>query len=64
MTPMKPPPGTGWREPQSKDTAWQIGGKFNMGMGEVGVAYESISYGSNNGSLATPAGAMDLPSWP
>jgi len=57
-------PGTGvGANPNPKDTAWQIGGKFNMGMGEVGVAYESISYGSNNGSLATPAGAMDLPSW-
>lgn len=46
-----------------KDTAWQIGGKFNMGMAEVGLAYEMISYGSNNGGLTTPAGAMDVPSW-
>jgi predicted porin len=46
-----------------KDTAWQVGAKFNMGMAEIGAAYEMISYGANNGSLTQAAGAMDVPSW-
>jgi predicted porin len=57
-------PGTAaGADPNPKDTAWQLGAKFNMGIAEIGAAYESISYGANNGSLTTPAGKMDVPSW-
>src|SRR6266705_4238670 len=31
-----------------KDTAIQIGGKYDFGMGQVGVGYEQLKYGSNN----------------
>src|SRR6266480_3220736 len=31
-----------------KDTAIQIGGKYDFGMGQVGVGYEQLKYGANN----------------
>jgi predicted porin len=40
-----------------KDNAVQLGAKFNFGRGEVGVGYESISYGetaANTGKLTVP----------
>jgi predicted porin len=33
-----------------KDTAYQLGAKWNFGVGEVGVGYEKISYGDNAAS--------------
>jgi predicted porin len=45
-----------------KDTATQIGGKWDFGMGMIGLAYEKLSYGDASG-LATPTqgnGKMDV----
>jgi len=36
-----------------KDTAIQIGGKFDFGMGQVGVGYEQLKYGSSRTGAAT-----------
>jgi len=34
--------------PNPKDKAFQIGGKWDFGPGQVGVGYESLDYGANN----------------
>jgi len=57
------PNTTAGANPNPKDTGFQIGGKFNMGMAEVGLVYEKLSYEANNGSLTTSANGMDVPSW-
>jgi len=35
-----------------KDTAFQIGAKWNFGPGEAGVGYEKLSYAQNNNAAA------------
>jgi predicted porin len=45
-----------------KDTAMQVGGKFNFGVGEVGLGYEQLKY-DNNGTSATPANGMKVPNY-
>ena len=42
-----------------KDTAVQIGGKWNFGLAEVGAGYEQLKYDDNG----TATGAMKVPSW-
>ncbi|HZF18895.1 MAG TPA: porin [Burkholderiales bacterium] len=46
-----------------KDTAFQVGGKWNFGIGEVGAGYEKISYGENAVVNATGSNStkMDVP---
>src|SRR5258708_26055322 len=45
-----------------KDTAFQVGGKWNFGMGAVGGGYEKLAYGENagTGQLSTK---MDVPAF-
>jgi predicted porin len=45
-----------------KDKAYQVGAKWNFGIGEVGAGYEKLSYGENaaTGALSTK---MDVPAW-
>ena len=40
----------------SKDTAIQIGGKYDFGMGQVGVGYEQLKYAANRSGAATANG--------
>ena len=42
-----------------KDTAIQLGAKFNFGVGEVGLGYEQLKYG-DNGTSAAPANGMKV----
>jgi predicted porin len=44
-----------------KDTAFQVGGKWNFGLGEVGVGLEKLSYAQNNNgsTAAAPANGLD-----
>ena len=46
-----------------KDTAFQVGGKWNFGIGEVGAGYEKLSYGENAVVNATGSNStkMDVP---
>jgi len=48
-----------------KDTAFQVGGKWNFGIGEVGAGYEKISYGENAVVNATGSNStkMDVPAF-
>jgi predicted porin len=39
-----------------KDNAFQIGGKWNFGLGEIGVGIEKLSYEQNNNSATAPNG--------
>jgi predicted porin len=51
-------------EVKPKDTAWQLGAKVNLGMAEIGAAYESIKYGDNHGGAGgASANGMTVPSW-
>jgi predicted porin len=45
----------------TKDTAVMLGAKWNFGIGEVGVAYEKISYGDNSATAVSTK--MDVPSY-
>jgi predicted porin len=45
-----------------KDTAVQVGGKWNFGPGEIGVGYEQITYGNTAVSGATDTG-MKVPAY-
>jgi predicted porin len=42
-----------------KDDAFNLGAKWNFGLGEVGVGYEKLSYEQNNNS-ATAANGLDV----
>ena len=44
---------------QVKDSAWQLGAKWNFGPGEIGAAYETISYGET----AANVGKLTVPTW-
>ena len=44
---------------QVKDTAWQLGAKWNFGPGEIGAAYETLSYGEQ----AANVGKLTVPTW-
>jgi predicted porin len=55
---LRPGIGVG-QNPNPKDTAVQIGGKWNVGPGEVGAGYEQLKYDDNG----TATGAMKVPSW-
>jgi predicted porin len=44
-----------------KDTALMLGAKWNFGIGEVGVAYEKISYGDNSATAVSTK--MDVPNY-
>ena len=50
------PPGG---EPNPKDTAVQIGGKWDFGMAQVGAGYEKVKYG-NAAASAAVSNQMDL----
>jgi len=41
-------PGAAGGTANPKDNAFQIGGKWDFGLGQVGVGYESLKYASNN----------------
>jgi predicted porin len=46
-----------------KDTAIQLGGKWDFGMGMIGLAYEKLSYGDATGGAGAPTqgnGKMDV----
>jgi len=43
-----------------KDTAFQVGGKWNFGIGEVGAGYEKLAYGDNAATGAAST-KMDVP---
>lgn len=43
-------------DPNPKDNAIMLAGKWNFGRGEIGVGYEQITYGNTQGSIA---GATD-----
>jgi predicted porin len=43
-----------------KDTAFQLGAKWNFGLGEVGAGYEKLAYGDNAGTGQNST-KMDLP---
>jgi predicted porin len=45
-----------------KDTAFQVGGKWNFGIGEVGVGYEKLAYG-DNAATGAPSTKMDVPAF-
>jgi predicted porin len=45
-----------------KDKAYQVGAKWNFGIGEVGVGYEKLSYGENAATGAAST-KMDVPAW-
>jgi predicted porin len=45
-----------------KDTAIQVGAKWNFGSGEIGAGYEEISYGNNAASGAADNG-MKVPAY-
>jgi len=45
-----------------KDTAFQVGGKWNFGPGEVGVGIEQLKYGNNAASTAVDNG-MKVGAW-
>jgi predicted porin len=45
-----------------KDTAFQVGGKWNFGMGEVGAGYEKLAYGENAGT-GQASTKMDVPAF-
>jgi predicted porin len=46
-----------------KDTALQLGVKFNFGPGEVGAAYEQIKFGDNGVAAGANNGGMTVPAW-
>jgi len=59
-------PGTAaGQNPNPKDTAFQIGAKWNLGLGEVGVGYEKLSYGDNGAATTGTAAStkMDVPAF-
>jgi predicted porin len=45
-----------------KDTAFQLGGKWNFGLGEVGVGYEKLSYGEQ-AAAGVASTKMDVPAF-
>jgi predicted porin len=45
-----------------KDTAFQVGGKWNFGIGEVGAGYEKLAYGDNAGT-GQASTKMDVPAF-
>src|SRR5882762_9992176 len=45
-----------------KDTAFQVGGKWNFGIGEVGAGYEKLAYGENAGT-GQASTKMDVPAF-
>ncbi len=49
----------------AKDKAFQIGAKWNFGLGEVGAGYEKLSYGDNGVVNAARAASskMDVPAF-
>jgi|SRR5882672_1025566 len=49
-------------DPNPKDSAVQIGAKFNFGPGEIGAGYESITYGNNAPGNAADTG-MKVPAY-
>jgi predicted porin len=57
-------PGTtvGVGNPNPKDNAWQIGGKWDFGPGQIGLGYERISYG-DNGLAGNLSSKMDVSSY-
>ena len=48
-----------------KDNAFQIDGKWDFGLGQVGAAYEQLKYNDNGtvGAAAGNNGGMKVPSW-
>jgi len=48
--------------PNPKDTAVQIGGKWDFGIAQVGAGYEQLKY-EDNGAVGTNNGGMKVPSW-
>jgi predicted porin len=49
-------------EPNPKDNAIQVAGKWNFGRGEIGAGYEQITYGKTN-STGTTTGEMKVPAY-
>lgn len=55
-------PGTAaGQDPNTKDSAFQLGFKWNFGPGEIGVGLEGVSYGDQGGAVST--GKMDVPAY-
>lgn len=51
-------------EANPKDSALQLGAKWNFGMGEVGAGYEQITYGNNApGNAAISDSGMKVPTY-
>ncbi len=58
-------PGTAaGADPNPKDNAFQIGGKWDFGLGQVGVGYEQLKYNDNGtaGAATGNNGGMKVPS--
>src|SRR5437763_5713114 len=53
--------------PNPKDNAFQIGGKWDFGLGQVGAGYEQLKYNDNGtaggSGAAANNGGMKVPSW-
>jgi len=59
------PGNTAAGTPNPKDNAFQIGAKWDFGLGQVGAGYEQLKY-NDNGSAAGATGnngGMKVPSW-
>ena len=48
--------------PNPKDTAVQVGGKWDFGIAQVGAGYEQLKY-ADNGLTTANNGGMKVPSW-
>jgi predicted porin len=63
---LRPGTAAAGQNPNPKDTAVQLGVKFNFGPGEIGAAYEQIKFGDNGVAPAannTTNGGMTVPAW-